>query len=82
VGRRGRRPLGRPHHDCPVTEIVGSTSTIERVGDRVGGEPLMANEPVTRAQLAPCVWPGYEVDDLIFGRETAVSWADGEEGFD
>jgi uncharacterized cupin superfamily protein len=28
------------------------------------------------------VWPGDEVDDLVFRRDTAVSWADGEEGFD
>jgi uncharacterized cupin superfamily protein len=26
------------------------------------------------------VWPGNEVDDLTFRRETAVPWADGEEG--
>jgi uncharacterized cupin superfamily protein len=28
------------------------------------------------------VWPGNEVDALVFRRETAVSWADGEDGFD
>ena len=28
------------------------------------------------------VWPGNETDDLVFRRDTAVSWADGEEGFD
>ena len=28
------------------------------------------------------VWPGNEVDDLVFRRDTAVTWADGEEGFD
>jgi uncharacterized cupin superfamily protein len=28
------------------------------------------------------VWPGNEVDDLVFSRDTAVSWAEGEEGFD
>jgi uncharacterized cupin superfamily protein len=28
------------------------------------------------------VWPGNEVDDLVFRRDTAVSWADGEDGFD
>jgi uncharacterized cupin superfamily protein len=28
------------------------------------------------------VWPGNEVDDLVFRRATAVSWADGEEGWD
>jgi uncharacterized cupin superfamily protein len=26
------------------------------------------------------VWPGNEVDDLVFRRDTAVSWEDGEEG--
>jgi hypothetical protein len=28
------------------------------------------------------VWPGNDVDDLVFRRDTAVSWADGEEGLD
>jgi uncharacterized cupin superfamily protein len=28
------------------------------------------------------VWPGNEDDDLVFRRDTAVSWADGEEGWD
>jgi uncharacterized cupin superfamily protein len=28
------------------------------------------------------VWPGNESDDLVFRRDTAVSWADGEEGWD
>jgi uncharacterized cupin superfamily protein len=28
------------------------------------------------------VWPGNEVDELVFRRDTAVSWADGEEGWD
>lgn len=28
------------------------------------------------------VWPGNEVDDLVFRRDTAVSSAEGEEGFD
>jgi uncharacterized cupin superfamily protein len=27
------------------------------------------------------VWPGNEADDLIFVRDTAVSWAHGEEGW-
>ena len=27
------------------------------------------------------VWPGNEADDLIFVRDSAVSWADGEEGW-
>jgi uncharacterized cupin superfamily protein len=26
------------------------------------------------------VWPGNEADELVFRRDTAVSWADGEEG--
>ena len=26
------------------------------------------------------VWPGNEIDDLVFNRDTAVSWADEEEG--
>jgi len=26
------------------------------------------------------VWPGNEVDELVFRRDTAVSWADGEGG--
>ena len=28
------------------------------------------------------VWPGNDVDDLVFRRDTAVSWADGEEGWE
>jgi len=28
------------------------------------------------------VWPGNEADDLIFRRDTAVAWAEGEEGWD
>lgn len=28
------------------------------------------------------VWPGSEADDLVFKRDTAVPWAEGEEGFD
>jgi uncharacterized cupin superfamily protein len=28
------------------------------------------------------VWPGNEFDDLVFRRDTAVPWADGEEGWD
>jgi uncharacterized cupin superfamily protein len=28
------------------------------------------------------VWPGEEADELIFRRGTAVSWSDGEEGWD
>jgi uncharacterized cupin superfamily protein len=28
------------------------------------------------------VWPGSEEDDLIFVRDTAVSWSHGEEGWD
>jgi uncharacterized cupin superfamily protein len=27
------------------------------------------------------VWPGDETDELVFRRDTAVPWADGEEGF-
>lgn len=26
------------------------------------------------------VWPGNEADDLVFRRDTAVPWSDGEEG--
>lgn len=26
------------------------------------------------------VWPGAEVDELVFRRDTAVPWSDGEEG--
>jgi uncharacterized cupin superfamily protein len=26
------------------------------------------------------VWPGNEADDLVFSRDTAVPWSDGEEG--
>ena len=28
------------------------------------------------------VWPGNEADDLVFIRETAVAWSDGEDGLD
>jgi uncharacterized cupin superfamily protein len=28
------------------------------------------------------VWPGHEPDELIFRRGSAVSWSDGEEGWD
>jgi uncharacterized cupin superfamily protein len=28
------------------------------------------------------VWPGNQVDDLVFRRDSAVSWAEGEEGSD
>ena len=28
------------------------------------------------------VWPGNDVDDLVFRRDTAVWWADGEEGWE
>jgi len=28
------------------------------------------------------VWPGNEVDDLVFRRDTAVPWSEGEEGSD
>src|SRR5262245_5629355 len=34
-----------------VTDIVGSTSLIERMGDRAGGELLAAHERVTRTEL-------------------------------
>ncbi|TML70421.1 MAG: cupin domain-containing protein [Actinobacteria bacterium] len=27
------------------------------------------------------VWPGIEADELVFRRDTAVPWSDGEEGF-
>jgi class 3 adenylate cyclase len=43
-----------------VTDVVGSTSTVERVGDRAGGELLAANERVTRAELA--LYGGEEID--------------------
>ena len=43
-----------------VTDIVGSTTTVERVGDRVGGELLAANERLTRAELA--LYGGEEID--------------------
>jgi DNA-binding NarL/FixJ family response regulator len=36
-----------------VTDVVGSTSTVERVGDRAGGELLAAHERVTRSELVP-----------------------------
>jgi uncharacterized cupin superfamily protein len=28
------------------------------------------------------VWPGNEVDELVFRRDTAVPWSDGEEGWE
>ena len=28
------------------------------------------------------IWAGNEADDLIFRRDTAVAWSDGEEGWD
>jgi uncharacterized cupin superfamily protein len=28
------------------------------------------------------VWPGNEADEVVFRRDNAVSWAEGEEGFD
>jgi uncharacterized cupin superfamily protein len=28
------------------------------------------------------VWPGNEADDLVFRRDAAVSWSDGEEGWE
>lgn len=28
------------------------------------------------------VWPGNAADELVFRRDTAVSWTDGEEGWD
>jgi CheY-like chemotaxis protein len=43
-----------------ITDIVGSTSTVERKGDRAGGELLAAHEQVARAQLVP--YGGEEVD--------------------
>ena len=48
------RPGRRPIVDVTtilVTDIVGSTSTFERVGDRAGGELLAAHERVTRDEL-------------------------------
>jgi hypothetical protein len=39
-------------------------------------------EHVPRIQHKVGVWPGNEVDDSVFRRDTAVSWAEGEEGFD
>jgi CheY-like chemotaxis protein len=43
-----------------ITDVVGSTSTVERVGDRVGGELLAAHEEVFRSELV--LFGGEELD--------------------
>jgi DNA-binding NarL/FixJ family response regulator len=46
------RPLSQRHvTTILVTDIVGSTRTFERVGDRAAGELLAAHDRITRAEL-------------------------------
>ncbi len=46
-----RPPSNRHVTTILVTDIVGSTGTFERVGDRAGSELLAAHERMTRAEL-------------------------------
>jgi DNA-binding NarL/FixJ family response regulator len=50
-GGAPRPPSSRFVTTILVTDVVGSTRTFERVGDRAGGELLAAHERVTRAEL-------------------------------
>jgi DNA-binding NarL/FixJ family response regulator len=55
-----RLPSSRRVTTILVSDIVASTRTVERVGDREGGELLAAHERVTREELA--LFGGEEID--------------------
>jgi DNA-binding NarL/FixJ family response regulator len=63
--RRGDDARASPAPDRRVrtilmTDVVGSTQTVERVGDRLWGEVVAAHERVTRAEIA--LFGGEELD--------------------
>jgi CheY-like chemotaxis protein len=53
-------PSDRRIRTIVITDIVGSTRTVEEKGDRLGGKLLAAHEEVARAQLVP--YGGEEID--------------------
>jgi DNA-binding NarL/FixJ family response regulator len=55
-----RLPSSRRVTTILVSDIVASTRTVERIGDRAGGELLATHERVTREELA--VFGGEEID--------------------
>jgi len=54
------RPADRRLRTVLVTDVVGSTTTVERLGDRAAGDLLAAHEQATRAELA--LFGGEEID--------------------
>jgi DNA-binding NarL/FixJ family response regulator len=60
VGTRGTPPSERRMATILITDIVGSTKTAERLGDRAWVELLARHEQLTREQLA--LFGGVEID--------------------
>ena len=54
------RPADRRLRTVLVTDVVGSTRAVERLGDRAAGDLLAAHEQATRAELA--LFGGEEID--------------------
>jgi uncharacterized cupin superfamily protein len=55
------------HSDSPARTLMFSSSRVPAVSVYPDSNKI-------------ALWPGNAVDDLVFRRDTAVSWADGEEG--
>jgi uncharacterized cupin superfamily protein len=82
----GERTLERGDLVCFPPGPAGAHKIINRSGARAR-TLMFSNSRAPAVSVYPDsnkigVWPGNQVDDLVFRRDTAVSWADGEEGFD
>ncbi len=66
-----------PEGAIDVARALGSTATAMYVYDLPPGR---SSSPITSNKIS--IWPGDEVDELVFRRDTALPWSDGEEGWD
>ncbi len=82
----GERTLERGELVCLPSGPAGAHQIINR-SESPARTLMFSSSRVPAVSVYPDsntigVWPGNEVDDLVFSRDTAVSWAEGEEGFD
>jgi uncharacterized cupin superfamily protein len=82
----GERTLERGDLVCLPSGPAGAHQIINR-SESLARTLMFSSSRVPAVSVYPDsnkigVWPGNEVDELVFRRDTAVSWAEGEEGFD
>jgi uncharacterized cupin superfamily protein len=80
----GERTLERGALVCFPPGPAGAHKIMNR-GESPARTLMFSSSRIPAVSVYPdtnkiAVWPGNEIDDLVFSRDTAVSWADGEEG--